>query len=51
MMHRALSDDKSDHENGSNLRQNHYAIVNKQWCSDELIIWLWIIDLLACGEK
>jgi len=51
MMQRALSDDESDHENGSNLRQSHYAIVKEEWCSDKLIIWLQMIDLLACSEK
>jgi len=51
MTHRALSDDESDHENGSNLGQSRYAIVIEEWRSDELIIWLRMIDLLACGEK
>ena len=51
MTHKALSDDESDHENGSNLGQSRYAIVKEEWCSDNLIIWLRMIDLLACGEK
>jgi hypothetical protein len=51
MTHRALSDDESDHENGSNLGQSCYAIVKEDWRSDKLIIWLRMIDLLACGEK
>ena len=49
--HAALSDDESDHENGSNLGQSHYTIVKEEWRSDEFIIWLRTIDLLACGEK
>jgi hypothetical protein len=51
MTHKVLSDDESDHEGGSNLGQSRYAIVNEEWRSDELIIWLRMIDLLACGEK
>jgi hypothetical protein len=51
MTHKALSDDESDHESGSNLGQSRYAIVKEDWRSDELIIWLRMIDLLACGEK
>ncbi len=51
MTHKALSDDESDHESGSNLGQSRYAIVKEEWRSDELIIWLRMIDLLACGEK
>jgi len=49
--HTALSDDKSNHENGSNLGWSRYMIVKEEWCSDEFIIWLHMIDLLACGEK
>ena len=49
--HTALSDDESDHENGSNLGRSRYAIVKEEWRSDEFIIWLRTIDLLACGEK
>jgi len=51
MTHTPLSDDESDHENGSNLGQSRYAIVKEEWRSDEFIIWLCTIDLLACGEK
>ncbi|KAH9013609.1 hypothetical protein EDB83DRAFT_2321630 [Lactarius deliciosus] len=51
MSHVVLSDDKSDHENGTNLGQGHYAIVGEVWHSDELIKWLRMMDLLACGEK
>jgi len=51
MMHKALSDDKSDHESGSNLGQSRYAIIKEEWRSEELIIWLRMIDLLACSEK
>jgi hypothetical protein len=51
MTHKALSDDESDHESGSNLGQSRYAIVKEEWRSDKLIIWLRMIDLLACGEK
>ena len=51
MTHKALSDDESDHENGSNLGQSRYAIVKEEWRSDEFIIWLRMLDLLACGEK
>jgi len=50
-MHTALSDNESNHENGSNLGWSCYAIVKEEWCSDEFIIWLCMIDLLACGEK
>jgi len=51
MLHTVLSDDESDHENGTNLGWSHYVIVKEAWCSDELIKWLRLIDLLACGEK
>ncbi len=51
MLHTVLSDDESDHENGTNLGRSHYVIVKEAWCSDELIKWLRLIDLLACGEK
>ncbi|KAH9016079.1 hypothetical protein EDB85DRAFT_1898380 [Lactarius pseudohatsudake] len=51
MSHAVLSDDESDHENGTNLGQGHYAIVGEVWRSDELIKWLRLMDLLACGEK
>jgi hypothetical protein len=51
MMHTALSDNESNHENGSNLRQGHYVIVKEEWHSDEFTIWLHTMDLLACGKK
>jgi hypothetical protein len=51
MSHTALSDDESDHKNGTNLGQSRYVIVQEAWRSDELIKWLRLIDLLACGEK
>ena len=51
MSHAVLSDDESDHENGSNLGQGRYAIVREAWRSIELIIWLRLMDLFACGEK
>jgi hypothetical protein len=51
MSHAVLSEDESDHEDGTNLGQSHYAIVKEAWCSDKLIKWLRTIDLLACGEK
>ncbi|KAH9173933.1 hypothetical protein EDB89DRAFT_643451 [Lactarius sanguifluus] len=51
MSHAVLSDDESDHENGTNLGQGRYAIVGEVWRSDELIKWLRMMDLLACGEK
>ncbi|KAH9022439.1 hypothetical protein EDB85DRAFT_1895253 [Lactarius pseudohatsudake] len=51
MSHAVLSDDESDHENGTNLGQGRYAIVGEVWRSDELIKWLRLMDLLACGEK
>ena len=51
MSHAVLSDDESDHENGTNLGRSHYVIVKEEWRSDELIKWLRMIDLLACGEK
>lgn len=46
-----LSEDESDHENGTNLRRGRYMIVKEPWRSNELIIWLRTMDLLACGEK
>lgn len=51
MSYAVLSEDESDHENGTNLGRSRYAIVKEPWRSDELIIWLRTIDLLACGEK
>jgi hypothetical protein len=51
MTHAVLSDDESDHENGTHLGQRRYVIVKEAWCSDELIQWLRMTDLLACGEK
>ncbi|KAI0286327.1 hypothetical protein BC826DRAFT_918066, partial [Russula brevipes] len=51
MSRAVLSDDESDHENGGHLGQSHYAIVKEAWRSDELIVWLRTMDLLACGEK
>jgi hypothetical protein len=51
MSHAALSDDESDHKSGTNLGQGCYAIVREAWRSNEMIIWLRLIDLLACGEK
>jgi hypothetical protein len=51
MSHVVLSDDESDHENGGNLGQSRYVIVKEAWRSDELIVWLRMMDLLACGEK
>ena len=51
MSHAVLSEDESDHEDGTNLGQSRYAIVKEAWRSDELIEWLRTIDLLACGEK
>ena len=51
MTHAVLSDDKSDHESGTNLGMGCYAIVREAWRSNEFIVWLRLIDLLACGEK
>ena len=51
MSHVVLSDDESDHENGTNLGRSCYAIVNEAWRSDELIKWLRTMDLLALGER
>ena len=51
MTSQVLSDDESDHENGTNIGQRRYAIVREEWRSDELIKWLQMMDLLACGEK
>jgi len=51
MSRAVLSDDESDHENGTHLGQGRYSIVKEEWHSDELIIWLRIMDLLACSEK
>ena len=50
-MHTALSNDESNHKNGSNFRQGCYVIIKEEWHSDEFIIWLHMMDLLACGEK
>lgn len=46
-----LSDDESDHEQGTRHGQSRYFIVNEAWRSEELVIWLRTMDLLACGEK
>jgi len=46
-----LSDDKSDHEQGTHLGQSHYLIVNEAWRSKEMVTWLRTIDLLTCSEK
>lgn len=46
-----LSDDESDHEQGTHQGRSRYLIVNEEWRSKELIIWLRTMDLLACGEK
>lgn len=46
-----LSDNKSNHKNSTNVRWSHYIIVREEWCSDKLIKWIWMMDLLACGEK
>ena len=51
MTHAVLSEDESDHENGTILGQRRYAIVLEEWRSDELKTWLRMIDLLACGER
>ena len=51
MTYAVLSEDESDHKNGTNLGWSHYAIIQEEWCLDKLIKWLWTIDLLACGEK
>ncbi|KAI0288346.1 hypothetical protein BC826DRAFT_1107756 [Russula brevipes] len=51
MSRAVLSDDESDHENGRHVGQSRYAIVKEAWRSDELIVWLRMMDLLACGEK
>jgi len=51
MSYAVLSEDESDHENGINLGRSCYAIVKEPWRSDELIIWLRTMDLLACDEK
>ena len=51
MTHTVLSDDESDHGNSTNLGRSRYAIVQEEWRSDDLIKWLRMIDLLACGEK
>lgn len=47
MSYAALSDDESDHANG----RSRYAILKEEWRSNELIMWLRTIDLLAFGEK
>lgn len=51
MSHAVLSDDESDHKDGTNVGRSRYAIVKEEWCSNELIKWLRMINLLACGEK
>jgi hypothetical protein len=51
MSHRVLSDDESDHENGTNMGRPSYSIVQDAWRSEELIKWLRTIDLLSLGEK
>jgi hypothetical protein len=51
MSHTVLSDDESDHENGTNLGCSRYAIVKEAWRSDDLIKWVRTMDLLAFGEK
>jgi hypothetical protein len=51
MSHAVLSEDESDHENGTHLGKRRYVIVKEAWRSDELIIWLRMTDLLGCGEK
>lgn len=51
MSHKVLSDDESDHENGTNLGRPCYSIVQEAWRSEELIKWLRTIDLLSLGEK
>jgi hypothetical protein len=51
MTHEVLSDDESDHEQGTHLGQSRYLIVNEEWRSEQLMVWLRMMDLLACGEK
>ncbi|KAH9000592.1 hypothetical protein EDB86DRAFT_522388 [Lactarius hatsudake] len=51
MSRSALSDDESDHEQGTHGGQSRYSIVNESWRSKELVVWLRTIDLFACGEK
>ncbi|KAH9064436.1 hypothetical protein EDB87DRAFT_1574945 [Lactarius vividus] len=51
MSRAVLSDDESDHEQGTHRGQSRYSIVNEAWRSKELVVWLRTIDLLACGEK
>ena len=51
MMHAVLSNNKSDHQGGTNVGHSHYIIVQEEWHLDELMKWLRMIDLLACGEK
>ncbi|KAI9444399.1 hypothetical protein BJY52DRAFT_1372901, partial [Lactarius psammicola] len=51
MSRAVLSDDESDHEQGTHSGQSHYSIVNEVWRSNELVEWLRTINLLACGEK
>jgi hypothetical protein len=51
MSRAVLSGDESDHEQGTRLGQSRYSIVNEAWRSNELVVWLRTIDLLACGEK
>ena len=47
----ALSNDESNHKNSTNVGQCHYAIVQEEWRLEELIRWLWMINLFACREK
>jgi hypothetical protein len=51
MSHTVLSDDESDHKNGTNLGRSCYVTVKEAWHLDELIKWLRLIDLLARSEK
>jgi hypothetical protein len=51
MSHKALSDDESDHDSGTNFGRSRYSIVKEVWRSDELCKWLRMIDLLGFGEK
>ena len=46
-----LSDDESDHEQGTHHGQSCYLIINEAWRSKELVVWFRMMDLLACGEK
>ncbi|KAH9019450.1 hypothetical protein EDB85DRAFT_1896653 [Lactarius pseudohatsudake] len=51
MSRSALSNDKSDQEQGTHGGQSCYSIVNESWRSKELVVWLRTIDLFTCGEK